>query len=272
MLSLTNPIYDRINKAIEYFESNEKISITECAKKFNIHRSTLSKYLKEYDLYKDKRKYKVDENFFEKIDTEEKAYWLGFLTADGCIKKNRYQISLGLSIKDINHLEKYKKSLKSEKNIKIEENYSFNNKSVMCYLRIDNKKMYTDLLNLGFSSKKTMNEQPVELSEDLINHYIRGIFDGDGWISIYGRHAEVGFGMGLKILQYIREKSEQYAKIKRYKINPYKTIFRYKFQSKREILKFLNWIYKDATIYLDRKYEKYLQFCRFELNTTENSK
>ena len=44
---------------------------------------------------------------FETIDTEEKAYWLGFMYADGYIGASRYSVGINLSLKDIDHLKKF---------------------------------------------------------------------------------------------------------------------------------------------------------------------
>lgn len=120
MLYTSSLKHQKIIQAIDDFSQN-KISITKCAKKHGIHRETLAKYLKSLDVHKDRRHYDIDENFFEEINTEEKAYWLGFILADGCLKKNSNQLSINLSIKDFNHLEKFKKNLKSDKPITTED-------------------------------------------------------------------------------------------------------------------------------------------------------
>ena len=270
MLSITNKKYKIILNAVDYF-TNNKISISKCSKMFKIDRGTLSKYLKEYNLFEDRRHYDIDENFFDNIDSEEKAYWLGFLTADGCIKRNKNQISLGLSIKDYNHLEKLKNSLKSNKKIYIEK-YGTNYKkdAVSCYFKFDNKHMYNTLLNIGFSSSKSMNEKPINMNNNLIRHYIRGIFDGDGWLYFNKNSCEIGFGMGLNILLYIKSIFENNINLKEYKIKPYKNIYRYRITSKKEINKILDYLYKDSNIYLHRKYEKYLMYCRFKTKSLKS--
>lgn len=80
------------------------MSIREIARKYHISRINFSKYLKEnnYEIWKqDKtsRKYYCNFDFFECIDTEEKAYWLGFLYADGYIIKHNYNNIVGLNLK-----------------------------------------------------------------------------------------------------------------------------------------------------------------------------
>lgn len=264
MLSLNHPKYKDILKAVEYFNEN-KISITRCASLFNIHRETLAKYLKEFDMHEDRRSYNVNENYFERIDSEEKAYWLGFITADGCLKQNKNQLDIGLSINDHSHLEKFKHSIDSEHPIKTERTVLENNKEYLSSnIGIQNKKLYNDLINLGVTPNKTIHEIPANITEEFISHYIRGIFDGDGWLSWNNNCAELGFGMGYDILNYIRNKAELYACVKYYDIKPFKRIFRYRITSKIEIKKMLEYIYSNANIYLERKHKKYLSFCRPE--------
>lgn len=103
---------------------------------------------------------------------------------------------------------------------------------------------------------------PTILDSHLIPHYIRGIFDGDGWISWNNNYSEFGFGMGFDILNYIKNIFENNVNIKEYGIKPYKKIFRYRITSKKEIMKILDYIYKDANVYLDRKHDRYKEFCR----------
>lgn len=264
MLSITNEKYSSIFKAVDYFQQN-KISITKCAKMFNIHRETLTKYLKEYNIHEDRRYYFCNENYFETIDNEHKAYWLGFITADGCLKSKNNQLSIGLSIKDIKHLEKFKFYINSEHPIRIETTTVKNKIYEVCGIRIGNKKIYNDLRNLKVNPNKSLNEIPAEVPNELIRHYIRGIFDGDGWLSWGLNWSEIGFGMGYNILNYIKNNVELLAGIKEYQIKPYKNIYRYRITSNIEIKKLLDYLYKDSTVYLDRKYEKYLEYCRSKI-------
>ena len=90
-------------------------SLTQIQKELGIDRKKLSILLKQDDIEikLNNSKYECDENFFDVIDTEEKAYWLGFLYADRSIENfGRFKIDLSLSEKDKNHIEKYKQSLK----------------------------------------------------------------------------------------------------------------------------------------------------------------
>ena len=143
-----------------------------------------------------------------------------------------------------------------------------------CGITIGNKKLYNDLKKLGFTSRKSLHEKPVILPDNLINHYIRGLFDGDGWLSFGKNYRDLGFGMGYEILEYIKKCAEKFADVKKdYKVMKFKNIYRYRISSKEEILKFLNFMYKNATVYLNRKYQKYLDFikyCRPEMSSQKS--
>lgn len=259
MLSYNNKLNKTYLEAATFFEKNKNISISKCAEMFKIDRQCFSKKLKELDLFEDRRGYNIDSSFFNVIDTEEKAYWLGFLTADGCIKSNN-SLSLGLSYKDIKHLNKLKKSLKTDHPIYINTTKAFNKEYKTCYLTISNQQIVNDLKKLGFITNKTLNERPIDIDISVANHYIRGLYDGDGWISFGKNYCELGIAMGYKIINFIREQLMKYTNIKEYKIIPYQNIFRYKITSKYEIEKVVNFLYSNANIYLDRKHKKILNF------------
>jgi hypothetical protein len=128
------------------------------------------------------KKIKYNENYFEKIDTEDKAYFLGFLCADGCIqndkKSYRYQVTLKLHNKDKNILEKFVKCIEGEQ--KLWES----KKREIIEIKFSGKKIVNDLERLGVHPNKTfMIKYPI-IDETLERHFIRGCFDGDGCIRI----------------------------------------------------------------------------------------
>jgi hypothetical protein len=129
-----------------------------------------------------------DETFFKQIDTEEKAYWLGFLYADGYVsaKKSKicktiqYKLTIGLA--EIEPLEKFKKCINATHKIK-SHNYGGYKQFI---LNITSQILYNQLINLGcFQNKSLTLKFPTEnqVPKELIKHFIRGYFDGDGSIS-----------------------------------------------------------------------------------------
>lgn len=195
------------------------------------------------------RKMNVDENFFDKINSEEKAYWLGFIMADGSITGNK-TLKIELSNKDYIHLEKFKSAINAEHAIKT---YIKNNKKYS-YIAITNKKIKNDLAKYGIVPNKTHKTFIPKISNKLKHHFIRGYFDGDGWVSVYVGVA--GSKLLIKEIETIFKKMLFIENIKIYERN--KT-YQFQVYSKENKKKILNYLYKDASIYLDRKYIKYQQ-------------
>lgn len=164
----------------------EKKSSTSIAGDYNVSYYMIKEVLTENNIKMRGRDpyriYDVDHNYFENIDTPEKAYWLGFLTADGNVIKGDtggYSVRMELSIHDSEHLKKFKKALSSEHLIKKHTN------SNMMGIAIYSKKMFNDLVKHGVISNKTKIIRPIKLDNDLVHHYWRGIFDGDGCIGVH---------------------------------------------------------------------------------------
>lgn len=250
----------------KYFIDNKELSITELAKEINIDRHTLTEILKRNNSYEDRYKRNVDIDFFEKIDTEEKAYWFGFISADGHIGKNRNSIKITLALKDKKHVEKFKKSIKSEHSIVIRKHEAFNNVFEAAEIVINNKKIHSDLYNLGLRNLKVNHLLPKDVPDELMHHYLRGLYDGDGWFTLTPRSREIGIGMNRPILEFFDKQIVKFLKIKSRPVKEYKSISRYRVAHKDDIKKILDWFYEDATVYLDRKYEKYKEFSRLYFN------
>lgn len=151
----------------------------------NISRSTLSKHFKAAGI-KILRKGVKDTiyyNIFDSIDTEEKAYWLGFLYADGNIASNRPKISVNLSIKDENHLRKFMKFL----NYTYDMRYQKQINGDICRMSFDNSHMVNTLISYGCVPKKSLilkfPSADVFKDAELVRSFIRGYFDGDGCVT-----------------------------------------------------------------------------------------
>lgn len=126
---------------------------------------------------------------FETIDTEEKAYWLGFLYADGTISSKENKIELGLAEKDLTHIQKFRTFIGISNKICYRESsksYRFSFRSYKCK---------QDLINKGCVPNKSLiltfpsaSQVPIAL----LKHFIRGYFDGDGWFTNTKKCFQVG--------------------------------------------------------------------------------
>lgn len=174
------------------YDAYEKYkTITLVAKNLNLDRGVITRFfIKNNFKYKKQLTYNVDHTFFDTL-TPKSMYWAGFLAADGNIGKNNCRISLCIAIKDIKHIKKFKKDLKCEAPISIRFMKSIlpsgkNHNGYYCQIRFTSKKIYEALQKtFNFTHNKSLTLQFPEHLKDhqYINHFIRGLIDGDG--SVY---------------------------------------------------------------------------------------
>lgn len=197
------------------------------------------------------KKYTLNENFFSEIDTEEKAYWLGFISADGHVGED--VIAIGLSKIDRGHLEKFLKAIGS--NSPIKEYDSTNSVAV----RIYSKKMVSDLRKLGLLREKSKTMMYPFLKTTMHRHFIRGLFDGDGSIS-RGKKISISFSGTIEIVMSIKIIMMNMFDVFDSKVSKTENNFSYvRWANKKDILNILDFMYKDSSIFLDRKYKKYME-------------
>lgn len=258
--------FDTLND-VEVLEKYSSLkNIHKVAEYFNMSISPIKKILKLNGVEVTNRRYKVNHNFFNNIDTEEKAYWLGFLYADGYIRerKSGNSLEMKLSINDKHHLEKFRETIGSNHKIietfnKVKYNGGISS-SHMSWLSIYSSQLVESIKSQGFHSRKTFTIERPKINNDLIRHFIRGFFDGDGSFSFTENKrnttnivcASENFREFL-----INDLYNNGIEIKYYGgINLY-------IQNKVDNNKFYEYIYKDSTIYLERKKEIYDRFRKY---------
>lgn len=204
------------------------------------------------------RKFKVDESYFETIDTQDKAYWLGFLYADGYVrmKNNRSgELRLKLGRKDKEHIELFKYCIKSTHKIKdIKSFVTVGDKkyeSDCSTFSIYNTKIVSDLYKHGCLNNKTFKIKLPNLREDLIRHFIRGYFDGDGCISLSVIKI-LGNDDFISSLQKILCEKLNSSRVFNYKNGNIRSLI---ISNVKDSISFMNYIYEDSNIFLKRKRE-----------------
>lgn len=238
-------------------------------------KETIIKIIKDANIpIRDGRRYtKIEnENFFEKIDSEAKAYILGFLITDGFVcypKKKNSTPYWGLCIheKDEYILEFIKKEIGVNKKIVSVEIYStITNKKTGEYtksLTITSAKMVKDLEKYGIIQNKShIVKMPQNIPEKFMPHFIRGVFDGDGCITKRNISFVGNKFLPEAIIDYLhlnidipKNKVKISTHISKKGIVTHS--YCYRFEAKKDVKAFYEYIYKDATIYLTRKKEKF---------------
>ena len=248
------------NEVIEIYLSN-KLTMLEICSKFGVSKHKIRTLLKNNGIKsKSSKKYNYNDSIFENIDTEEKAYWLGFLYADGYVRervKVGSELRLKLATIDKEHLIKFKNFITSDDIPIVYAEYK-NSKS--CKVSINSKKIVSDIINKGCINKKSrIIEFPTFLPEKLISHFIRGYFDGDGSISYSDKQIGLNFVSGSKkFLEEISQKLKIEANCKNANLVGSSENYKYiQFSSKDDLYKLYDYFYKNSSVYMDRKKEKY---------------
>ena len=208
------------------------------------------------------KKYIVNDNFFDIIDTEEKAYWLGFLMGDGNIEKGNFRFNIILKEDDLEHLEKLNKTLSSTYKIllqSIPDKRGFSTQRA--FLRINSKAFCESLNKNCIFPQKTGNEIiPNTIPKNFIKDFIRGFFDADGCVCKSSNRNYLRFiiaSCSEEIIKQIIEhlNNELNIKLTYRETNRYnKPFFILESNSKNYTNKFLDYIYNDSNIHLNRKY------------------
>ena len=179
-----------VEKQLDFIKDkyyNDKLSMQKIGELIGCSANTIHRVMKENGLKartdrEQALKYYCNENYFDVINTEEKAYWLGFMYADGFIQNKRkhqnYKVGLSLSECDKSHLEKLKKCLDSNIEIKTYIPKTEFNSKPYCRLLITSNILAEGLIKHGCLTNKTeILTFPTNISEELLKHFIRGYID-----------------------------------------------------------------------------------------------
>ena len=264
----------------------ERKNTVEMAEEANCSVDSIRGWMKKHDLKVSmevandgKRKYNFNHDFFNHIDTEKKAYWLGFIMADAYISSKDSQFKLSLARRDKGHLQKFLNDLESDYVIKDYDNHSnlTNKVHPMSKVVITSIRFHSTLITKGVLPQKTGNEQKPNIPLSFYKDFVRGYFDGDGTIScgvrdrsrvyktqttyskkIWSSGSILGGEIFLKgmsdffydelgIKPTVRKKSD------------YENVHQMSF-SDGNLKIIMDWFYEGATVYLDRKKEKYEEY------------
>lgn len=274
-MSKEKPRYNEIifsdeetQEIIQLYQSG--MSTVKIGKQFHVGHKKIASVLEENGIPRTgvgRRKYKINENYFDKIDSPNKAYILGFLYADGHNEIKKTTVSISLQEEDKEILELMRQEIGSEKPLeyidystKNDFGYHYKNQ----YRLIFFNKHICDILNeIGMLPNKSLSLTFPNLEASLYSHFIRGYFDGDGSVCfskngncIATITSTESFCNSIKEILF--EQLGIYTGI--YNASNNNGITKVaSISGKNQVQKFGEYIYKDAEMFLSRKYNKFLE-------------
>lgn len=267
----TNGFYIRIlngdqeKDIIQKYENGKNMN--ELAKEYNCSRSVIDDTLRRNNIQKRSpseayRTYEINDYYFDEIDNQDKAYILGFFYADGCncskYDIHHYDVGMTLQIEDKYILDEMCKRMGMNRDAGVIINST--NKKPYARMDIMNKHMVYRLDELGVVPNKTRKTKfPFWMKEDLYPHFIRGLLDGDGCIP--KRLDRVHFCGSHRLMNELADVINSVfgyrPHVGDYKISP--GISYIQICDTRKRIELLDWIYKDADLKLERKYNLYME-------------
>ena len=219
-------------------------TIKNIMKAYGVSGRTLSEARRNY------LNYTINEDIFSKIDSPDKAYWLGVIYSDGYITKAEYTNKFGIAVaeRDKNWLEKFKQFLNYSGEIKEYETGKTSFVPGLPYVRllIGNNKIVKDLINLGVVENKTKLIKKLP-NISYLDDFIRGYIDGDGALTKKLPHITISGN---------KEFLEDIANYFQLPYHLYQDKSIYSLQYNKNCSEYLEKrLYKNANYYLDRKYE-----------------
>lgn len=259
--------FDKTKDVISLYESGfstPKIKEILNVNQFVIDRILKQNLIEKRDNSESKKKYTVDKYYFDNINTENKAYFLGLMYADGWNDEKHTKIGIQLSEKDSGILEIFKKDINYSGPLLFQNKNLKNTNSVR--LVIGDKYLSKSAANLGLVQNKTKILKNIpNIPSDLIRHFIRGYFDGDGSVIISKNKrgtkdtltiSIVGMEEFLNKLNIILSKITN--KPNRNLVSVNHSIVKYlNFKGNISAKLIYDYFYKDATTYFPRKKNKF---------------
>ncbi|KKN22665.1 hypothetical protein LCGC14_0912750 [marine sediment metagenome] len=250
-----------------------KLSSVKIAKICSVTKTTIFRWMRRHDiprrnkidvdnLREGTRKYLLNENIFKECDTAEKAYWIGFIMADGNIShrddEKHYRLKIRLQKRDKNHIEKFLKFLSS--NVPIKET-NYNNNPPTAGVEINGKKLVNTLEQYGIVPRKTGKEQIKNIPEQYYPDFIRGYFDGDGCLALskrYRKRNSLAFFLACasqKFLQEVQDILLKECNLTKTKIIQQNNCYSLRYGGNLQVPRIFNYLLQNSDVQLERKYK-----------------
>ena len=262
------------NNVLKMYEMYKNgMLLQDIANKFDTTRSTVSRLFKKNGFNVDRFTYHFNEHYFDHIDSQDKAYILGLLWADGHNRVDRGSVILELQEEDKPLLERINNITENERPLRKVPLHDKNPAWKDQYNLLWQSKYLSNVLNkYGMCQRKSLVlEFPKWLDEGLYPHFIRGYMDGDGCVCCMKQNHKIQVSMvGTRMFLERVQKICKNVGIKSYIAHDKRAneaICNLLIASNICSITFLDWIYRDANLKMERKYNKYQQF----LNSINNS-
>lgn len=254
---------EEVNNIIfQYLKCNR--SMADIGKDYGVSRTVITRILKQNNVEPrvNYHKYSANYDIFETIDSNEKAYWLGFLAADGCNYQRESNASIILNIhqKDRSHLEKFQNFMNSNTPIVDHiQTKGFSNNTPMSKIVFNSKKMSADLAEKGVVPNKSLILQPPNIESKFYLAFILGYYDGDG--SLYKTNQYNNFAFSLQgtkeLLEWINTILDINLPLEKRNSNNDKNSYYIRIGGVDKVYNILYKLYNSSPIHLDRKYQIY---------------
>ena len=213
-----------------------------------------------------KQKYAIDEHVYDTIDNQDKAYFLGLLMADGNSSSSGYCIRIDLQERDRELVEKFRRLFKTNRPLTFSPKKT--TEGHMCQAQIGcaitNKHVAKSLAKWGIVPNKTFIASfPEDLDAQYYPHFIRGLFDGDGSLSIDTIKNAQSFTIAgtEKLLLRIQEILCAACDLNKTKLIHHNTkgggVYAIHYGGSLQVTRIKDYLYKDAITYLQRKKDKF---------------
>ena len=206
-------------------------------------------------------------SIFRNIDSPDKAYWLGFILADGSIHRGTLKIKLQEC--DHGHLVKFCEFIGVDPSKIGSERHTTTN-NILYSIQLSSVELCADLNTHGICKQKSLIEtipDCFKTNSQFVDSFIRGIFDGDGSIN----SSNLSFVGSKEVMQFTADKSVELCGLctvpkvyEKQKTTNNMFLYSWCIYNKPDKIKFLTWLYHNSTTYLDRKYRLASDFCRWD--------
>lgn len=261
-------------KVIDMY-NNQKLSTVKIGNYFNCSHKTIARVLDKYGVDRvgnGQRKYNLDEHYFDSIDNQNKAYILGFLYADGNNTPSKGTINISLKEEDKAILDRMRIELNYEKPLKFKDNSNDNHNGYISknswVLDFYSSYLCKVLNDIGLVPNKSLIVKFPNLPRELIPHFIRGYYDGNGSVyqvikSAKNHHVTVTITSSIYFCKSLAEicskELDMYCPV--YDASNHNGLTKvFTLSGRNKAKKFLDWIYQDADMYLQRKYDRYVSY------------